>query len=189
MVATVLRLRYRVLGNTLARSPWQVVGFAFGVLGALWAVTSVVGGMIALAVFQDLAVARTVAVLGGALLLTGWLLGPLVVAGMDTTVDAGRLAPFPLSRGQVMACLDGALGLLLVGYGVTAVSSALIVVPVAAPGDNPFASVPGQTFLSGLLVFVVWAACLVLAGVVVGGRTLDRTGPGLLQRIKAFPTT
>ena len=35
MVATVLRLRYRILGNTLARSPWQLVGFCFGMLGAL----------------------------------------------------------------------------------------------------------------------------------------------------------
>ena len=29
----------------------------------------------------------------------------------------------------------------------------------------------------------------VVAGVVIGGRTLERTGPDLLVRIKAFPTT
>ena len=103
-------------------------------------------------------------------------------------------------------------------------SSALLVAPVAAPGDSPFKSVPGQTFLSGLMVFVVMGACLVLAlpgiilaivalttgsaalgwaallggivvgvadtvvGIVVGGRTLDRTGPDLLLRIRSFPT-
>ena len=98
-------------------------------------------------------------------------------------------------------------------------------VPVAAPGDSPFKSVPGQTFVSGLLVFVVLAACFVVGipalgvaiaalvtgsavlgwvslavalvvgggaialGIHLGGRTLDGTGPDLLVRIKAFPTT
>ena len=63
MVATVLKLRYRILGNTLARRPWQLVGFCFGVLGALSTLGLVVAGIIALAVFQGLDVARTVAVL------------------------------------------------------------------------------------------------------------------------------
>ena len=30
MVATLLRLRFRVLANQLSRSPWQLVGFIFG---------------------------------------------------------------------------------------------------------------------------------------------------------------
>jgi ABC-2 type transport system permease protein len=30
-------------------------------------------------------------------------------------------------------------------------------------------------------------AGVIVAGVTVGGRILDRTGPDLLQRIKAFP--
>lgn len=141
-----------------------------------------------------------------------------VVIAVITAVIGGHVS-------TLAATLGAALGLLLVGYGVTAVSSALIVTPVAAPGDSPFKTVPGQTFVSGLLVFVVLAACGVLAapalivggigmvgrdpavglvalavglvvgagvivvGVLVGGRTLERTGPDLLQRIKAFPTT
>lgn len=525
MVATVLRLRYRVLGNTLARSPWQIVGFCLGILGALWLLFLVGSGVVVLALTQSLEVAGVSLVIAGSALLLGWMLGPILIAGTESTVDADRLAPFPLTRTQVMQCLTvtgltgipgiaaaiaslttvglwlraplaavvavpcaaiavltcviasryaatlasglgqgrriaeivgtvtivvlmmtgpilvgimsllsetadlgvrlsqiagvlgwtplgavwsvpadlalgaglpavaklaiaaatlgtlwmlwaraldastsspprraassarglglfgrmptggvgatwarsltgwlrdprysrqliilpimpilfaftsgvdgpmfrvsalvvafimcfvgyadvsydgtafasvlssgirgradrlgrqlgaacvgvplvvvvavvcaviagtlgdlpavlgGALGVLLTGYGVTAVSSALMVVPVAAPGDNPFKSVPGQTFVSGLLVFVVWAACLVLgapaivlsvwslvtgsatlgvialavglvvgagvaiAGVVVGGRILDRTGPDLLRRIKAFPTS
>ncbi len=105
MVATVLRLRYRILGNTLARRPWQLVGFCFGVLGALSTLGLVVAGIIALAVFQGLDVARTVAVLAGAAVLLGWVLGPLLVTGIETTVDARHLAPFPLSRTQVMQAL------------------------------------------------------------------------------------
>ena len=65
MVATVLKLRYRILGNTLARRPWQLVGFCVGVLGALWMLGLVVTGIVALAVFQGLDVARTVVVLAG----------------------------------------------------------------------------------------------------------------------------
>ena len=141
-----------------------------------------------------------------------------MLVGVVTTAIAGRLDLLP-------AVLGAALGLLLAGYGVTAVSSALIVTPVAAPGDSPFKSVPGQTFVSGLLVFVVLAACFVVGipalgvaiaalvtgsavlgwvslavalvvgggaialGIHLGGRTLDGTGPDLLVRIKAFPTT
>jgi ABC-2 type transport system permease protein len=95
--------------------------------------------------------------------------------------------------------------------------------PVAAPGDSPFKSVPGQSFLTSLSVFAVWGVCVVVGapalalalisvstgqmvlgwisllvgivvgvaatiiGITVGGRTLDRTGPDLLARMKAFP--
>lgn len=105
MVATVLRLRYRILGNTLARRPWQLVGFCFGILWALGILTSVVAGLVAVAVFQSLDGARAVAIIGGSALLLGWVLGPVLVTGMDTTVDADTLAPFPLSTRQIMLAL------------------------------------------------------------------------------------
>ncbi|MGO8609613.1 hypothetical protein ACC848_42400, partial [Rhizobium johnstonii] len=83
--------------------------------------------------------------------------------------------------------------------------------------DSPFKSVPGQTFIGGLLVFLIWGACMLLAspvvglaiasaalgapalgwgalaagvvwgsgmataGILIGGRMLDRTGPDLLM--------
>jgi len=142
----------------------------------------------------------------------------IVLLAIVTTAVGGQVEHLP-------GILGASLGLVLAGYGVCAVSSALIVTPVAAPGDSPFKSVPGQTFVTGLLVFVVMGACLVIGapalgfaiagfatgnavwgwvalavgivvggaaaalGVWLGGRTLDRTGPDLLQRIKAFPTT
>lgn len=105
MVATVLRLRYRILGNTLARRTWQLVGFCFGILWALGVLTSVVVGLVALAVFQGLEAARATVVIGGSALVLGWVLGPVLIAGMDTTVDAEKLAPFPLSATQIMAAL------------------------------------------------------------------------------------
>ena len=107
MVATVLRLRYRVLLNTLSRSPWQLVGFLFGMLWAAGVLLAVLAGLIALAVLQGPAPARMVAILGGSVLVAGWVIGPVLIAGTDTTVDAGRLAPFPLTRRQTMLALAG----------------------------------------------------------------------------------
>lgn len=133
MVATVLRLRYRVLGNTLARSPWQIVGFVVGLLGALWFLLLVIAGLIALAVLHDLAVAGVAVVLGGSALLLGWVVGPVLIAGMDSTVDAERLAPFPLTRAQVMQCLT-ATGLTGVpGIATTVAALATVVLWLRAP--------------------------------------------------------
>jgi ABC-2 type transport system permease protein len=153
----------------------------------------------------------------------GRVLGAGSVGVPAVIVIAVAVAAISGTWDHLPAVLGAALGLLLAGYGVSAVSSALLVVPVPRAGDSPFKTVPGQTFASGMLVFVVMAACLllaapalilaivavatastplgvvalfvgilvgaavILAGVIVGGRILDRTGPTLLQRIKAFP--
>jgi ABC-2 type transport system permease protein len=45
---------------------------------------------------------------------------------------------------SLVPVLGGALGLLLVGYGASAVASALVVVPVPAPGDSPSGPCPGR---------------------------------------------
>ncbi|MFT3798681.1 hypothetical protein [Microbacterium sp.] len=105
MVATVLRLRYRILGNTLARNPWQLVGFCVGVLWALTILGTVLVALIGVAQLTGPEVARTVAVLGGAALLVGWVIGPVLVAGTESTVDAAGLAPFPLTTTRVMTVL------------------------------------------------------------------------------------
>ncbi|KAA9087241.1 hypothetical protein [Microbacterium radiodurans] len=108
MVATVLKLRYRVLANTLARRPWQLVGFILSSLWGLGMLSALVAGIIALALFQGQEVAAVVVILGGSLLVIGWVIGPILVAGVESTVDATRLAPFPLTRRQVMSALAGA---------------------------------------------------------------------------------
>lgn len=105
MVATLLKLRYRILANNLARRPWQLVGFCFGVLGGLWALGLVVAGLVTVAVVSSREDVGILIVLAGSVLLLGWFLGPLLIAGADATVDATRLAPFPLSRGQLMRAL------------------------------------------------------------------------------------
>ncbi len=119
MVATVLRLRYRILGNMLARSPWQLVGFVFGCMGAASALAVAAFGLVLIGA-SGLDAARGVVTVGGALLVIGWTVAPLVAGGVDTTVDAEQLAPFPLTTRQVM------LALLVVGLaGVPGIATAL----------------------------------------------------------------
>ena len=96
-----------MLANTLVRNPWQLVGFVFGMLWAAGLLLLLVAGLVAVAVWQGAAEARVVAVLGGSLLVIGWIIGPVLIAGTDTTVDAARLAPFPLTTRQLMLALVG----------------------------------------------------------------------------------
>ncbi|WP_431804109.1 hypothetical protein [Microbacterium sp. bgisy203] len=144
MVATVLRLRYRILGNTLARSPWQLVGFCFGIVWALSILGLVVSAMVGAGALADLTTVRTVAILGGSALLVGWLVGPLLVAGTDATVDAVKLATFPLTRRQVMQILTmvGLTGIPGIATSVAALASVALWVrwPVAAVAAVPCAA-------------------------------------------------
>ena len=145
MVATVLRLRYRLLGNSLARSPWQLVGFVFGMLAAVWLVGLVVAGLVALSILQGLDAIRAIAVVAGSALLLGWTLGPLIVSGTDGMVDADRLAPFPFSQRQLMFALTGTglTGIPGIATAVTALASVVLWVrwPLAAVVALPMAAV------------------------------------------------
>lgn len=143
MVATVLRLRYRALANNLARRPWQLVGFCFGALWALTAVLLIVIAVVLVGASQPLPVIEVVAVLAGSALLLGWLLGPLLLAGLDSTVDARRLAPFPFRRGQLMTALaaNGLTGIPGIMTLVASLASAALWLrwPVAAVAAVPCA--------------------------------------------------
>ncbi|MFG6446266.1 hypothetical protein ACFXP7_13210 [Microbacterium sp. P06] len=104
MVATLLRIRFRILGNTLTRSPWQLVGF---IVSSLWALTMLLFVAVGLFFAGSLGVdaARYAIVIGGALLTLGWVLAPIFVAGIDTTLDPAKLATFPLTTGRMMIAL------------------------------------------------------------------------------------
>ena len=58
---------------------------------------------------------------------------------------------------------------------------ALIVGIMGMVGGDPAVGV------AALAVGVLGGAVVTVAGVLIGGRTLERTAPDLLQRIKAFP--
>jgi ABC-2 type transport system permease protein len=81
---------------------------------------------------------------------------PLVLLVCVVTVAiAGRWDTLP-------AVVGASILLLLAGYGVSAVTSAMIIVPTPAPGDSPFKRVPGSTFGMVLVFLACW---LIVVGV------------------------
>ncbi|MCK6067106.1 MULTISPECIES: hypothetical protein [Microbacterium] len=112
MVATVLKIRFRVLGNTLARSPWQLVGFLLGALSGVWMLGLATLGLFLIGGF-GLDPARYAVTAAGAVLTLGWVIGPVFAAGVDTTLDPAKLAPFPMSTTKMMVAITagGATGI------------------------------------------------------------------------------
>lgn len=208
MVATVLRLRYRILGNMLARSVWQLVGFVFGIMGA---VSGLAVAAIALAVIggSGLEAARGVVTVGGALLVVGWCVAPLVAGGVDTTIGPEQLAPFPMSTRRMMVALAvvglagvpgitttlGALSALLAwGRWPAALAAALVCLPlgvltcvVASRTVASFSSRGGGR--AGNAIALVAFAALVLAGPIVTGLldvVSDRSREVTAERVEAL---
>lgn len=188
MVATVLSLRYRILANMLARNVWQLVGFVFGALGAAGGLLIAV---VALAVIgaSGLDAVRGVVTVGGALLVVGWTVAPLIAGGVDTTIDVEELAPFPLTTRQTMVALTavglggipgiattlGALSALAAWlHWPVALLSALVCLPVGvltcvlASRTVASFSNRGTGRIGNVLALLVFGA-LVLAGPIVSG--------------------
>lgn len=92
MVAQVLRLKLRLLGNSFRRSPWQLLGLALGLLYGLGTAILVVGGLVALRFF-DVDVAGSATVVLGATVLVVFTVLPLIL-GIDDTLDPRKFALF-----------------------------------------------------------------------------------------------
>lgn len=127
MVAVLVSLRLRVLWNSLRRSTWQLVGASIGALYGLGLVVGLIAALIALS-FAPQELARTVLVTGGSVLILGWLLGPLLIAGVDQTLEPAKLAPFPIPRQQLFIALtaSGVLGIPGVVTSIAVLASAIV---------------------------------------------------------------
>ncbi|MDF1479656.1 transporter [Leifsonia sp. H3M29-4] len=112
MVATLVRLRFALLGNQLRKSPWQLVAVVLGGLYGLGMLALAVAGLIALA-WAPIELARTVVVVAGAAVIFGWTVIPALTSGIDQTVDPARLAPFPIPINTLLLALavSGVLGI------------------------------------------------------------------------------
>ena len=136
MVAHLLRLKLTLLRNGLKRSPWQLVGLAFGGLYAL----GIVGMCLVLLVLlrqEDPGLAQTVVVLGGSAALLGWGIVPVIASAVDMTLDPARFTTSAVPMPQLLAglALGGLIGLpglatLLVALG-TVVTWSRGVLPAA----------------------------------------------------------
>ncbi|WP_136586577.1 hypothetical protein [Microbacterium hydrothermale] len=186
MVATVLRIRFRVLGNTLMRSPMQLVGFILGVLGALWMLLLAGVGLFFVGTL-DFDIARAAVTAAGALLTLGWVIGPVFAAGIDTTLDPAKLAPFPMTTRQMMVAITagGLTGVPGIATSLGALATFLVWV------RQPVATVAAVVCVPlGVLICVVASrAVAALAGGLGGGRrTREVVGlVGFLALIFASP--
>ncbi|WP_341951926.1 transporter [Salinibacterium sp. TMP30] len=111
MVAHLVRLRFRLLLNGLSRSPWQAVAVVLGTLYAVFLLFLAVVGLFTMSFAPD-EVGRTVSVLGGAVLVLGWTVLPLLSSGIDETVEPAKLAVFPIPLNTLVLALavSGLLG-------------------------------------------------------------------------------
>lgn len=112
MVAHLLKLKLLLLRNSLRRSTWQLVGVILGGLYGLGLLGLVVAGLVTLGAL-DLELVRTVVVLGGSAAVLGWLVIPLVVSGVDMTLDPARFVTFAVPMRQLMTglALGGVIGI------------------------------------------------------------------------------
>ena len=126
MVAHLLRLRWRVMLNGFTRSTWQLVAAIIGALYGLGILAFVVAGLVALS-FAPEGVAWTTAVLGGSVLVLGWVIVPLVLRGIDQTLSIEKLRSFPIPAGRLLVALliCGVLGIPGIVTALAGVATAL----------------------------------------------------------------
>ncbi|MEY2849043.1 MAG: hypothetical protein RI885_1710, partial [Actinomycetota bacterium] len=108
MVAHLLRLRLRVLANTLLRSKWQLVSVIIGAVYGLGMLSAATIGLVALSL-APVDLTQTIVVLAGSALVLGWILIPLLTSGIDQTLDTAKLARFPIPQNTLL------IGLTLAG--------------------------------------------------------------------------
>ncbi|MDQ1681336.1 MAG: type transport system permease protein [Frankiaceae bacterium] len=115
MVGLFVRLKLRLLRNTLRMGPAYVSGFvSLAVLGLLGSV------LLAAAFAGSSDDFRVVAYAG---LFVAWVVFPVVLSAVDDTLEPSRLAVYPLSRRDVVRGLSAA-GLVGIGPAVTAIALA-----------------------------------------------------------------
>jgi len=126
MVATLLRLKLQILANLFRRSRWQKAGIVIGLVVAVAVAALGILGLVLLrgATADD---ARTPVVLLGALIVLGFVLGPLVFGAGDT-LDPRRFSAFGmrprgLAAGLVLVALVGLPGLVLTAWLFGAVAT------------------------------------------------------------------
>ena len=112
MVAHLLSLKWRLLLNGFRRSPLQIVGMAVGALYAAGIALACASGLVALR-WADPQTAQTAVVLGGALVITGWAVVPLVASAADLTLDPSRFTTSAIPMRELLPglALAGLLGL------------------------------------------------------------------------------
>ncbi|GGF27196.1 transporter [Subtercola lobariae] len=176
MVTTLLRLRFRVLANSLKRSPWQLVAVIIGGLYGVGVLVFAVVGLIALG-FASIQLASTIVVLAGSALILGWILIPLVATGIEQTLEPARLVQFPLPMSKLL------LGLTLAGVlGIPGIITSIAALATLGTWIRyPFAAVAAVVCAAlGVLICVVGSRMIAALSVSLSSRRRFRELSGIL---------
>lgn len=187
MVATLVRLKLRILRHTLRREVWRLILMVIAILWALSTLPSIVAGMLWLSQ-QGQGAARDILVVAGVLLIGGWTVIPILVPGMDDSLDIGRFA----TSGRSARSL--APGLLVAGLAsVPAVFTAVVsFAPVLAWHEEDWRTVVLAVVCAPLAVVTCLLhsrVCTELAARLLSSRRARESGTvlGLLGAVLAIP--
>jgi ABC-2 type transport system permease protein len=160
-VGVFVRLKLRMLGHGLRGQPRRVIAFAISLAVGLWlAATGFLVFLVSGAVRPD--VGLMVVSFGGAALVLGWLLFPLLFFGVDETLDPARFALLPLPRRTLITgMLAGAV------VGIPGLATALAMLGLAIAGG--LRAGPAGTAVAVLGGALNLFLCVVLSRAVTSG--------------------
>ena len=170
MVATLVRLRWRLTLNSLRANVWALIGTIVGALYGLGLLLVLVAGAIGLGGLGADAAAPVLAA-AGALTVLGWALVPLMLTGVDSTLDPRAMAAWtapsrPLAIGLAVAAATGVPGV------ITGAGLLLPVLVWAVAGQW------GAALLALALAPAALATCVLLSRVVVIGAGVSTSRRG-----------
>ncbi|MEV0455651.1 ABC transporter permease [Catellatospora methionotrophica] len=154
MALTFARLKLRVLRNGFRGRPGKIVLFVVGLLAALF--YGILTALFFLIPYVPNAPdwGAVVPAFGGAVLVLGWILMPLVWFGVDETLEPGRFALLPLPRPVLLRGLLIAALLGVPAFGTLLATSGLAI--GAGVGGGPLPAVAAAVgVVLGLLLCVV----------------------------------
>ncbi|MET1044175.1 MAG: hypothetical protein ABWX59_08675 [Microbacteriaceae bacterium] len=154
MVAQFLRLKLRLLANSLKRSPWQVAGTLIGLLYGLGFAVVGFAALVALRLVE-IDTARAIVVTAGTLIVLGTFIVPLFF-GIDDPLDPRKFSLFGINTTQLATAL--AVSTLV---GVPALVAAVIGVGQVVT----FSRTVLGTLLALIAIPIIVATCLLAARV------------------------
>ena len=160
MVATLVKLKWRLTLNALTKNVWAIIGTVFGALYGLGALGLMLAGAVWLGLKADPDVIMLVLGSLGALLVVSWAVVPLLVTGVDSTLDPRAIAAWAAPSRRL------ALGLLAAGaLGIPGcITAAVCLIPVLTwllAGQLPAA------LLALLCAPAALATCVLLSRIIV----------------------
>ena len=179
MVATLLRLKFRLVIAEMRRSVVRLVLYLIMGANVLLLLVMLLVGLIAASFYIEgnEALVGTITIISGSVIVAGWTILPLLFFGTDQTLDPARFALFPLTGRKL------APGLVLAGaIGFPGLFTALVALGSALPWlHSPLVFLVG--LLGGALAFLMTQVCCRAASTALSGSLSSRKAKDLIGLI------